>query len=168
MVKLLAQSELQGEPDRAESGPGNSVRNARSGARGELPGDCAAVGALLRAQAARAGYLRRLRAVEAQRVSTRGASRSIQSFCTRRSVYSSGFMLSCSKRFQSSFTWNQLAADVIGALGGQEERQLRLLLGRNAAGDADLLGLFDLLGARARPRPRAESRRSCGCASHRG
>ena len=29
-------------------------------------------------------------------------------FCTRRSVYSSGFMLSCSKRFQSSLTWISL------------------------------------------------------------
>ena len=64
--EAAGQPELQGEPDRAESRPGDSVRDAGAGARGELPGDRAPVPAVLRPQAARPGYLRRLRAVEAQ------------------------------------------------------------------------------------------------------
>ena len=43
VVRLLAQSRLQGEPDRAESRPRHPVRDARSGARRVVPGDRAAV-----------------------------------------------------------------------------------------------------------------------------
>ena len=65
VVKLLAQSELQGESDRAESRTGDSVRDAGPGARACISGDCAAGDALLHPQAARAGYFRGVRAVEA-------------------------------------------------------------------------------------------------------
>ena len=43
VVQAAGQSERQGQPDRAESGPGHSVRDARSRAGRQLPGDRAAV-----------------------------------------------------------------------------------------------------------------------------
>ena len=57
-------SECEGESDRAESGAGDCVRDAGSGAGACVSGDRAAGDAVFRAQAARAGYLRGLRAVE--------------------------------------------------------------------------------------------------------
>ena len=58
---------------------------------------------------------------------------------------------------------NQLAANMIGPLRRQKQRQLQLLLRRNAAGDAYLLGLFDFPAPRSSLRLPAEFRRSCGC-----
>ena len=58
--------ELQGEPDCAQSRAGDPVSRHRGPKGRELSGDCAAVAALFCAQAAWAGYLRRLRPVEAQ------------------------------------------------------------------------------------------------------
>ena len=58
--------ERQGESDCAESRTGDSVRDAGAGARGLFSGAGAAGHALLRAQAARPGYFRGLRAVEAE------------------------------------------------------------------------------------------------------
>ena len=66
VVKLLAQSQCQSEPDRIESRPGNSVRDSRSGAGCELSDDRAARVALFYTQAARTRYLCRLRSVAAQ------------------------------------------------------------------------------------------------------
>ena len=60
--------EVQGQSDRAESRARDSVRDAGAGARAGVSGDRQAGHAVLHPQAARAGYLRRLRAVEEQRV----------------------------------------------------------------------------------------------------
>ena len=62
--KAAGASERESEFDRAESGAGDSIRDAGSGARARVSGDRAAVDAVLYPQAARAGYFRGVRAVE--------------------------------------------------------------------------------------------------------
>jgi hypothetical protein len=65
--ETAGQPECEGEPDRAESRPRHSVRDSRSRAGGELSVHHPAGDGVFHPQAARSGYLRRLRAVEAQR-----------------------------------------------------------------------------------------------------
>src|ERR1019366_4933248 len=56
----------QSQPDCPQSRAGNPLRHAASRAGGEFPGNRPPRASLLRAQAARAGYLRSLRATQAQ------------------------------------------------------------------------------------------------------
>ena len=60
-----------------------------------------------------------------------------------------GFMFSRSKRFQSSLTWISLPLMWLDRSRGQEQGELNLLFGRDAAGEAHLLGLLDLFGSGA-------------------
>ena len=64
VVKLLANLNGKVNLIALNPGPGIPYATPAAGAGGEFPGDCAARAALLRAEAARPGYLRRLRAVE--------------------------------------------------------------------------------------------------------